>query len=235
MNGGLPEVIDPIWSIGIEEQFYLFFPLVFLIKSLRSIFLGIILLLIAVLNLKFGAIIFRVEAVRDYLYLARFDTMLLGAVTAFSFHFYQNKKAFSQRLFQVIYHKGTQFLIYFLVFAYIGLHLVYEIKMIHQLLAVGFCLLLLNLGTNPKSIINLEFRFLKEIGLVSYGLYLTHKFTNEWVLTYVKVDNFYLQNVLIYTLSITLSIGLAFLLYYGFELFFIKQKKKFSIFLKKTL
>ena len=234
MNGGLPELIDPIWSIGIEEQFYLFFPLLFLIKSLRKVFLSIVLLLIALLFLKFGAILFKVNVLRDYLYFARFDAMLLGAITAFGFHFYQKEIPLYQNLFKVIYSKGFQMLMYLVVFAYIALHLIYQIKLIHQLLAVGFCLLLLNLGTNPKSILNLEFKLFKQIGIVSYGLYLTHKFVNDLVLTYVNVDSFYLQNLLIYLISIGLSILLALLLYYGFEIFFIRQKKKFSIFLKKN-
>ncbi len=89
IEGNMPGLLDPIWSIGIEEQFYLFFPLIFLLKDLRKIFITLSILCMGLIGFKFYLVLIHSVFLKDYLYLARFDCMLLGAIFAFSYYNYQ--------------------------------------------------------------------------------------------------------------------------------------------------
>jgi len=193
-NHELPSLIDPIWSIGIEEQFYI--------------------------------IAYDITILREYFYLARFDCMLIGAIGAFISFNYKKKNPIIISLLKVIYSKLIQFFVYLLIFIYLFICLKYQIPIVHQFFAILFVIMLINLGTNNKSIINLENKFLNRIGVVSYGIYLTHGFTNMIVLKYMQVGNIFIDSLLVIVLSIIFSILLANISYYYFEIFFINLKEK---------
>ena len=228
IEGNMPGLLDPIWSIGIEEQFYLFFPLIFLLKDLRKIFITLSILCMGLIGFKFYLVLIHSVFLKDYLYLARFDCMLLGAIFAFSYYNYQINNKFFVRLFGLLYSKTIQIICYILLFSYIAIILTRNALIVHQIIALLFAIILVNLGTNSHSIINIENKYLNQIGIISFGLYLIHKFVNELVLQFLHFENYGLQNLVIYTSSILISIGISYFLYYNYEIRFIKLKKKFS-------
>ncbi|OFY19087.1 MAG: hypothetical protein A2W98_08665 [Bacteroidetes bacterium GWF2_33_38] len=225
-NHELPSLIDPIWSIGIEEQFYIFFPLIFLFKRVKTTLIIIATLIIISFAIRFYIIAYDITILREYFYLARFDCMLIGAIGAFISFNYKKKNPIIISLLKVIYSKLIQFFVYLLIFIYLFICLKYQIPIVHQFFAILFVIMLINLGTNNKSIINLENKFLNRIGVVSYGIYLTHGFTNMIVLKYMQVGNIFIDSLLVIVLSIIFSILLANISYYYFEIFFINLKEK---------
>ncbi|WP_374949293.1 acyltransferase family protein [Mucilaginibacter sp.] len=79
----LPALFDPIWSIGTEEQFYIFHPHIFRIKKLENILYTLIGIFAGLLVVIF--IIHRFEdkspfmsALSQFFYFARFTNMMLG-------------------------------------------------------------------------------------------------------------------------------------------------------------
>lgn len=228
IEGNLPGLLDPIWSIGIEEQFYLFFPLIFLMKDLNRIFITLVGLLFSLVGFKLFLILTNSPFLKDYLYLARFDCMLIGAVFAFSFFYYQTNNKFFINLFKLLYSKVVQILSYILLISYLAIILTIGAVVVHQIIAFLFAIILINLGTNKASVLNLEQKYLNKIGIFSFGLYLIHKFINDFVLQFIKIENYWLQNIAIFTASILLSALISYLLYYNYEIRFIRLKKKFS-------
>jgi peptidoglycan/LPS O-acetylase OafA/YrhL len=235
----LPLIFDPIWSIGTEEQFYIFHPHFFRLKKLQHILYALLI---------FIAFIFTAEllisrlvpdnsvyvAFRNLLFYARFDNMMIGAVVAviyyntrhpeFDFKF--------QGLFNMIFKKQFQILLLIAFAVYLSLYLSFNISHGDILIAGMASLLIVNLCETNTSIYSLNHKYLDYIGQVSYGIYLLHKFCLFLVLYLVKKyfheGNMILENIMIYGGTIAGAIGLASLSYYGYERPFLQIKKRFQ-------
>jgi len=91
----VPYIIDPIWSIGVEEQFYIFHPIIVQTAKKNLIFIFIFLVLVMV-SLKTSTIFFHgnvVSFLKDLLYVTRFDNMFIGAIAACMLHSVNQQKS----------------------------------------------------------------------------------------------------------------------------------------------
>lgn len=124
---------------------------------------------------------------------------------------------------QLIAYLGIPFLLYFSpALIQDGIHLVY---------GTLFLIIIMNASGNPSSLVRLEFRWLNFLGKISYGIYMYHMMCIVFVLHVVTntigIRNLTLwENILVYSLSITLSIFISYLSYEFFEKRFIHLKKK---------
>lgn len=218
--------IAPLWSVGIEEQFYACWPV--LIKRSRSILRSLLIFLIGYMLLKGAAWGYAMTTgknrIFDMLNLFSFDSLCLGGIAAYLYF----KK---HKLLTFLYNPFVQAAcwLFFLVSLVVGpLHITQVFD--KELYAVAFAVIILNVSTNHKTIINLENSLFHFIGKISYGLYIYHMIVlcllslvmKDW-----QVSNIYLHYALVFLTIVGVSILVAFLSYHYFEAGFLRFKTRF--------
>jgi peptidoglycan/LPS O-acetylase OafA/YrhL len=235
----LPSIFDPIWSIGTEEQFYIFHPHIFKIKKLENILSTLIIITGCLLIIN---IVVRNLPVNNtlttnlslFLYYARFDNMMIGAIVAV---LYYNTKhpAFEfrfQKAFNWIFTRRAQWILLMAFFIFIYFYLKHEIPQGDIVMAIIAALLIVNLCEPATSMYALGFRPFQYIGKISYGIYLWHKYPLFLVFylveKYMPDTNLLIQNLVIYVATISAVIALASMSYFGYERYFLRIKKRFQ-------
>ncbi|TFF39572.1 acyltransferase family protein [Mucilaginibacter psychrotolerans] len=235
----LPYIFDPIWSIGVEEQFYLFHPHIFRRKKTEHILytlLGILVVLVAI-NLVVRH--YRLHSdfmgeLNQFLYFTRFDNMMVGAIVAV---LYYNTKhqSFSfalQHWFNLLFNRYLQIALLLSLAVFIYFFLKREIGQGDLLIALLAALLMVGLCEPDSSKLILGNKYMVYFGKISYGIYLLHKYPLFLMLyivkNYLPTASLLWQNIVIYTGTFVLVIALASISYYGFERYFLRIKSRFQ-------
>jgi peptidoglycan/LPS O-acetylase OafA/YrhL len=231
------------WSVGVEEQFYIIWPL--LIRTFRKVLLKFLIIFIV---LKFSVTIFMAISLDqllppDYKYmmylrtiqrfwdLLQIEQMSFGAIGAYVY-FYKKEK-----ILNAIYHPMAQ------IFMAVGIVFILTVKFkfIGQTLfdALLFTILIINISTNKNFILKLENKYYSYLGNISYGIYMFHTVCIAIVMTllqkaHLDEGNSILFNTLLYSLSIILTIIVSSLSYKYYESFFLGLKEKFMIVVSST-
>lgn len=223
---------NQLWSIGVEEQFYLIWPVLIrsFLKHLFTFLLVFIVLKLIItvglgilLDLKGGLAL---SAIHRFWVLLKVEQMAIGAIGA-GILFYRK-----QKLMDMLYHPVTQAL------SIAGLLFVAFVPTHHWLYSYGeavvFLILIVNLSTNPKVKITLETPLLAKLGNISYGIYMYHTLCITvclYTLTSFSLEqsNLVLFNLLLYTGSILMTLVVAHLSYEYMEKFFLTLKERFMI------
>jgi peptidoglycan/LPS O-acetylase OafA/YrhL len=213
------------WSIGIEEQFYLFWPI--LIKRSKRVFRPFFLVIISYLTLKtifYVLNIFYPNTIINNIYflirLSCFDVMALGGFAALVL-FYNNK------LLAILFAKPTQIITLLVLVLLIakGVNFGFFQYEIYSLL---FAIVIINLAGNKKTVINLENGVLHYLGKISFGLYMYH-FLSIRIVELIVIKLSFLHNHWLHFLIVVIvTIILSAISYELFEKFFIKRKIKYS-------
>jgi len=215
-----------LWSVAVEEQFYLFWPHVVQFK--RKLLWIMLFLLGGYLVLKFyaGSLDrqFELLVIRT-----RFSAMILGGIGAYLvFH--------QKAIIQFLYSRVMQAVL-LVLFVLMGMDWI-DFKSFtwiqDELISLVVCGLIINIATNPKSLLSLENRVLTYFGKLSYGLYVYHLFAVVLVLKGLPavIDIQALPTWIGYPLTLGtilgLTTGISHLSYRFFESYFLKKKVKFS-------
>ncbi len=210
------------WSIGVEEQFYLTWPL--LVRFAHR-------LLPSMVGVIFAAGAARVVAdmawpggsVALLLAVTRFGCMAIGGVGAYVLFLQE------QSVLAVIYHRVTQLAVAgvlgWLVMGRESIpHVAFEV---HSLL---FCCIIMNVASNPATVFRVRSPVLALLGKWSYGVYMYHPLAIGlcvWILGSVfHVDlGGLLGSALIHGLTLALTIAAAGVSYRYFELPFLRLKR----------
>lgn len=235
----IPAIFDPIWSIGTEEQFYIFHPHFFRFKTTRQIFNALLIFLVVFLA---GVQVIRhfqyksdwLGALAQLTYYMRFDNMMLGALVAVIFYNtkYKDFKFRLQGLFDLVFNKYVQIILSVVLLVTIYFYVTYNFPEGDFLIAGLSALLIVNLCQAETSIYTLSNKKLMFVGEVSYGIYLLHKFPVHLVQWFVKnhmpAMNLVVENLFIYVVSFALAIALAAVSYFSLEKYFLNLKKRFA-------
>ncbi|MGQ1787105.1 acyltransferase family protein [Saccharicrinis sp. GN24d3] len=224
----------PLWSVSIEEQFYIVIPLIIFLLKIKSKqgFFNLYLSLIAI------STIYQILNYEDINKL-RYSTLscvtdlsvggILGTLSFFSNRMVENLKNMPKWLIATIHFLGITFIVG-RVYAY---HIPFTLISEHLILALYFGFILMEQTFSTHSILKLKrFRTISRWGQYTYGLYLYHMVVLVAVHHYWQYFQFY-DNIIIDTLgkliiSIAFSLILCWFSFKYIETPFLNLKKKFK-------
>ncbi len=215
----------PLWTLAIEEQFYLIWPCIILFLPKKKEVWLMVLLVLGSLAFKF---VFTDEKYARLL-ISQIDMLGIGALIAYMIKYEYTfiiNIVYTLRMPIIII--TTTLLItfkYWAVFREAGL--VYNICMLAlpSTLVIG-CYL----GFKNFFGFFLNLRFVRYMGKISYGLYLYHmSILVVMDMLSKKITSIYFNNVVMFLISIGLTILVAHLSYILIEKRFIRLKEKFDV------
>ena len=216
------------WSLGVEEQFYLFWPV--FIQNAKKALKAVSIFLVIWLILKgiTGLIQWKTGNVVPYMIMqvTRFDCMALGALGAILF--YQKNPLFLRICFSYPAQIIAWSVWVLIGFRYFHIASILDDEIVAALLVIN----IVNVSSNPRSIIKLDNKVFDFLGKISYGIYVIHplvifllsKCIGQWV-DYLPVE---ISQLIIFILVLLITIAIAYLSYDKFEKPFLVFKNRFS-------
>ncbi|WP_029903458.1 acyltransferase [Prevotella sp. 10(H)] len=213
------------WSIGVEEQFYIIWPLLMkFVKKKERLLIGVI---VVYLLMKYALLPVLHDVTGNYhLYLFykiwnKFSISCMAIGGLFAVWHYKKRA-----IVKVLYNPILNWCI--VLFLCTTLFTTFRLPYLnYEFFALLFGILILNMATNPNPIINFENRVFNYLGKISYGLYMYHIICvviAVKLLAYLGIYAWEIQ--VIFSLGITVLVSS--LSYYGFEQRFIRMKGRFS-------
>ena len=220
-----------IWSIGVEEQFYLMWP--FLVKYFHKKLLKVLILFVIFFSLLPHFLLFVIvrvypdkeimKFINDLFFGTKFQCMAIGGIFATIIQNYPKYiKYISNKLIAVF-----MIIITFALWFY-GFYFRYFND---EFYAILFGLLLVNLSLDELKI-NVDIQPLKFLGKISYGLYMYHwmiiVLITKYMVSFFKTHNSVLSNIVLYFSVFSSIIIVSSLSYYIFEKKLLDIKDKFN-------
>jgi peptidoglycan/LPS O-acetylase OafA/YrhL len=234
----LPPVMgaSQFWSVGVQEQFYLTWPVA--VKLFSKSFMWF---LISFLVIKFGLEYFLIyitpllgekpalqKISSQFLFMLQLfqvEQMAVGGIAAYIL--FKGKEKILNIIYNPVVHISVAVVFIALLF--------FDIHFTGYTLFSGFIavVLIMNISLNKKFHFSLDTKIFNYLGNLSFGMYAYHTLClaiTISVLTNFRLheSNFILFNILFYSISFTASMILSVLSYRYFEAYFLKFKEKFK-------
>jgi peptidoglycan/LPS O-acetylase OafA/YrhL len=230
--------ISQFWTIGVEEQFYLIWPVLMkkFRKHLPACFLAVIALKALAYRLWLWETHHSLPPSLDFLgninsfmqYYFPIESMAVGGIGAYIV--FTNR----QQVLKVIFHPVVEKLILVLV-VYTGIKFrdtpLFPAVMLQSIIYLS---LILNVACNPRSTLKLENKFWHRLGSYSYGIYVYHTAIIYLVLMAFSFLHFtsaleLRYNLILYGVVIGLTILVAAVSYEKYEKRFLRLKSKVQV------
>jgi peptidoglycan/LPS O-acetylase OafA/YrhL len=221
-------VLAHYWSLGVEEQFYLFWPWV-VAKTKKKlewvVFFGIVFLITLKLIARYLCPGHDNSFFYQFIHVTRFHCMLIGALGAI---FFVKKNTL---FIKICTHKISQ-LVAWGVLAALALNQFHIASVIDgELLSAITVVIILGQATKVNRLVNLQTKIPDFFGKISYGIYVYHPLI-IWLISLVfvniKIEGMF-KYLVIYSATIAATIGIAYLSYSYFEKWFLKMKLNYAI------
>lgn len=215
-----------LWSVGVEEQFYLFWPV--LLKKIRSNIFTIIVVCIGIyMVVKFGIVLLSEEAGGGKAYMlmdkTRISCMLIGAMASGFTNRHWLKSKWLQWSLLLAFFLMMMDLINFKYYALVK----------NETNAMVIAVLLINISVNSNSIFRLENKVLDYLGKISYGLYVYHTIIAVLVLKSLTFLYPFLPyavwSALVLAATLTGTVLVSHISYFFFEKKLLNRKEKYSV------
>lgn len=218
------KAITPLWSVGVEEQYYLLWPNI--INKTKNFFLVFVLLFCFVFLVKFIAVYTiknEYPVFVNFLYNFKINIMIMGALGAL----WVKEK---NKILNIIYRKEVQIIAWgVLLFSCLVKPIHIRTYIDSEINSVFYLIIIINVATNPKTLISLENKIMNFLGKISYGIYVYHMIL-IFLLSFILKKNSININYFTMTLTIIiLTICIANLSYIYFEKPFLNMKKNFML------
>lgn len=220
--------ITHYWSLGVEEQFYAWWPWVMKVsgKVLRNTFLCFMILLLAKLSARVWDIRFNdghVSLFYETLHTTKFDCMLIGALGAI-LYFRKNS------LFLSLTDNYAAQLISWIIIVLISFNKFQVVSVLnHEIVSFVTVTIIIGQIGIRRRIINLENRVMDFIGKISYGIYIYHVLVIFYLSRFIHAGSGAFGWFLFVFVSVmAISILISWYSYHYFEKRFLLLKQKFT-------
>lgn len=210
------------WSLAVEEQFYIFWPVLAKHSKSpkRSIFIFFCVFTGLKLLLKFTH--FEPEFWLKLLNITKFDIMAIGGLTACLLH--EGKPFF----FKIVNHLATQYIaLAIILLAYLNKAAMIFSVFEHVAVGAAIAVIIVNQCTNPKPIFSLENKVFDFLGKISFGIYVYH------AIFIFSLENMHLDptitKIIAYTTIPLITIIVAYISYNYYEKPFLHIKERFTV------
>lgn len=218
-----------IWSIGVENLFYIFFPLILLFVPNKRMLLVLLIIAIGFAILPYVIDFVNVRTVQNsalsllnyrFFFQNKFDSLFVGCISGFAL-------AENHKILRILYNKWLFYAC--TVFAIVLWGARIETQHFNdELMSVLFAVVILNVCTNTQMKITFENRVTKFLGRISYGIYMYHWIILILAFKIMPLEGTPISAVVLYAVVITATIIVAWLSYETYEKFFLNLKKRFE-------
>ena len=236
-------VFDISWSVCIEEQFYLMWPLVINNFRKKLLRLFVVMVAIAFVSRIFICLVLpSISSVKpedafvmNYMLITDKLDLFGGGLIIALLHYHQDRY---QGFFKKAFTQPVQWVMLILSLLYVLSIIRPETKIFaifgdHLTAFVLFGYLLLS-AVQPNSILNLEQPLLRTLGRISYGIYLFHTAVCQVVLVLFKKFIGHPESRIIYDFgyplcNLLITCLVAYFSYEYFEKIFLRMKNRFAV------